>query len=125
MVYTILYGHGSADRQWLDEFEEIRAYVAGRVTPETPVRSAFLQFVQPSLVSAAADAVREGATRLLIVPIFLFCGRHLRADVPEQVAEVRHRFPSVDTVVTDPIGHDPAFAALVASRVERSLAPTE
>ena len=92
MIYTILYGHGSTDDTWLDEFESVRTRVAALVGPDTRVRSAFLEFVEPDLVSAAVEAASDGATGLIVVPVFLFAGRHLREDVPARVEEVRRRF---------------------------------
>ena len=121
MTYTILYGHGSADPDWLSEYEDIRAFVAERVIPRSFVRSAFLQFAEPSLMVAASDAVAAGATELLIVPVFLFSGRHVQKDVPERIAEVRDRFPDIRVVATGSLGRDPAFATLVARQVESGL----
>ena len=72
---VILFAHGSP----VPEANQGIAALARRVQESMPggvVLPAFLDSAQPDLGAAVAEAVRRGASRLVVMPYFLTVGLH-------------------------------------------------
>lgn len=76
----ILFGHGARDPRWREPFERLLAAVATR--HPAPVSLAFLEHMQPDLQAACLDVVARGARSIVVVPLFLGTGGHIRRDLP-------------------------------------------
>jgi sirohydrochlorin ferrochelatase len=85
------------------------------------VETAFLDCAAPDLAQAVAGLVRQGATRIVVVPFFLTLGIHMRRDLPAIVAGLRQTHGGVDIEVTQPLEGHPALAEIVLARAEESL----
>ncbi|MEZ0306420.1 MAG: sirohydrochlorin chelatase [Ramlibacter sp.] len=110
----ILFGHGSRDPQWRQPIESVAARMAlGQ--PALQVHCAYLEFDQPDLPGAAAQAVAAGAKSITIVPMFLGTGTHARRDLPGLLQAVRDRYPEVHFSLQRPVGDDPRVLDLLAS----------
>lgn len=57
----------------------------------------------------------DGVSRATLVPLFLGQGGHLKQDLPELVASIRERFPSVVLKTTAAIGDSEQFTAMIAA----------
>ena len=115
----ILLAHGSSDPQWAEPFEAIAKEVRARL-PGTPVLLAYLERMAPDLRAAATAAIAGGATEVVIVPLFLAQGGHVRGDLPRLVAEVRGTVPGIRAVLCPAAGEAHAVqAALAAYCVEQ------
>ncbi len=85
----VLLGHGARDARWREPFDRLLRLVAPRHAG--PVSQAFLEHMQPDLPTACSALARAGAARIVVVPLFLGTGGHLREDVPALVtAAERH-----------------------------------
>lgn len=102
----ILFAHGSRDPGWAAPFERVAQRVSAGDVADTSVRLAYLEFASPTLPSAVAAAVAEGASRVRVLPLFMAAGAHLRRDLPALVAEARTRAPGVQIDVLPAIGDD-------------------
>jgi sirohydrochlorin cobaltochelatase len=80
----ILFAHGARDPRWREPFDRLHAIVSDR--HPGPVGLAFLEQMQPDLTGAARELAQRGATRAIVVPVFLGTGGHLRKDLPALVA---------------------------------------
>ena len=69
----LLFAHGARDPQWARPFEAVAARCALAVGQQR-VALAFLEFMTPDLVSAGAQLVAGGCTRIDVVPLFLGAG---------------------------------------------------
>jgi sirohydrochlorin cobaltochelatase len=85
----VLFGHGARDSRWREPFDRLKALVGPRHAG--PVELAFLESMSPDLSEACASLVRSGATRIVVVPLFLGTGGHLRRDLPALVAAAQER----------------------------------
>lgn len=111
---VILFAHGARDPEWRVPVDRLAALVAQRM-PGAHVVAAFLEHMTPSLSEAVAARVAAGASHVLIVPVFLARGGHLKHDLPRMIAEFQARFPEVELQVTAPVGEaDPVLAAMAA-----------
>src|SRR4051794_20248773 len=77
----ILFAHGSREPQWAAPFQETARRVMAAL-PSVPLRVAYLERMEPDLATAVAQLAAEGVARVVIVPLFLGQGGHLREDLP-------------------------------------------
>jgi len=99
----VLFAHGARDAQWSEPFRAIRQAVAKR-RPDLSVELAFLELTQPPLEDCIAGLVEDGHTRIIVAPLFLAQGGHLKKDLPRLLKEVSARHPDTDIEVLAPIG---------------------
>ena len=83
----ILFGHGARDTRWREPFERLLAIVKQR--HPGAVSLAFLDSMTPDLVTACKGLVASGAERVVVVPVFLGTGGHIRADLPALIETAR------------------------------------
>jgi sirohydrochlorin cobaltochelatase len=116
----ILLAHGSRTRETLEEMRHLasrtEALVAGR---GYRVLGAFLSLTPPDLPQAIRQAAAQGAQEICILPLFLFSGKHVLGDIPDQVEALRKTHPDLRLELREPIGQHPGFARFLAS----ALAP--
>lgn len=101
----ILFAHGAREASWAEPFEALIARVRA-LAPETPARLAFLELMKPDLAGAVDQLSGEGVDSIRVVPIFLGQGGHLRRDLPQLVAALRDRHPTITFELTPPAGED-------------------
>lgn len=100
----ILFAHGARDERWAEPFvrlqKKINEHYPGKVI------LAYLEIMQPSLEEAVANCVTMGCQQLVVVPIFLGQGGHIRKDLPYQVQMIRERYPTLDLKCAPTAGED-------------------
>ena len=81
---------------------------------DVDVRLAFLELMAPDLPAAADAMVRDGITRIDILPLFLGTGGHLRRDLPPLVEDIQARHASVRIALHAAAGEAPVMIAAMA-----------
>jgi sirohydrochlorin cobaltochelatase len=114
----ILFAHGARDPDWAAPFNTIRRQLQS-ARPQTLVQLAFQDFMTPTLDQAAAQAVAGGARRVLLVPLFMAQGGHLKQDLPRLVAEIRGQHPQLEVRVMPAIGDAPEVLRAIGDWVLR------
>ena len=99
----VLFAHGARDAQWSEPFRAMQETVAGR-RPDLTVELAFLEIMQPSLAECVARLAGDGHGRIVIAPLFLAQGGHLKNDLPRLLKELGAQHPASDISVLPPIG---------------------
>ncbi|MCX7912365.1 MAG: precorrin-8X methylmutase [Dehalococcoidales bacterium] len=117
----IIVCHGSrgelASRQLPSRMRDIAEAVASQCGGRVEVGWAALQFNRPSLEEAADLMAGRGVGKIIIVPLFLFPGRHIVEDIPGLISMLRRRHPHVEFVLTRALGDDEAFLSQVAGNI--------
>jgi sirohydrochlorin ferrochelatase len=85
-----------------------------------PVHAAFLELAEPSIPEAIVAAADAGAARVLVLPYFLYPGRHVATDIPEMVAEARAARPDAHVELLEAFGADPTVLGVLADQVRRA-----
>jgi sirohydrochlorin cobaltochelatase len=114
---AILLAHGSPDPRWSASAERVRLALAAR-RPSLTVALAFLPPSRPDLTTAVGALVRAGHTHVVVLPLFLSSGgKHLRADVPALLTELRAAHPSATlAIASEALGEtDEAIEAFAAA----------
>ena len=107
----ILFGHGARDPRWREPFDRLAALVAE--SHPGPVSLAFLEMMSPDLQAACRSLVECGAQRVVVVPLFLAAGGHLRKDLPVMLESAREAV-GVPVTAAEAIGEDSQVRAALA-----------
>ena len=110
----LLLAHGARDPLWARPFEDI----ARRIRAERPaiaVELAFLEFMAPNLHDCAAALVAGGATKIVVMPMFIAQGGHLKREVPEMLGRLRSTWPAVRFSLGDAIGENEIVVQAMAN----------
>jgi sirohydrochlorin ferrochelatase len=119
----ILLSHGSRLPEAQATVRAIRDQVVAAGNFEL-VEIAALQFNQPDLPAALKTVVESGATKVIIMPLFLYQGLHMQKDIPDILKEQRVLYPKINITVTDHIGADPLLAEIIHKRIREVKAWT-
>ena len=117
---VVFVAHGSRAVEANDAHSAAAAALADR-TGATVV-PAYLELAEPSIPDAIVAAVDAGAARVVVLPLFLYPGRHVQRDIPQLVAEAQERRPDAAIELLEPFGADPALVGVLADQVRRGLA---
>src|SRR5881628_3469356 len=109
-IAVILFAHGAREPEWAQPFEAVRDRLR---SSGTPAEVAFLEIMSPSLEEAAAQLAGEGFKTVIIVPLFLAQGMHLKRDLPAMVAKIRKRHAKTEFRVTPALGEAPEIVAAI------------
>jgi sirohydrochlorin cobaltochelatase len=112
----VLFAHGARDPEWAGPFVAIRDAVR-RQRPENPIVLAFLEMMQPGLEEAIAELVEEGASSIMVFPLFMAQGGHLKGDVPRLLEKLRAAYPHVPIALESALGDVPEITGAIASWV--------
>ena len=99
----ILFAHGARDPEWANPMRRVQAAIRQRITT-APVELAFLEFINPSLEDSVAQLVAQGADKIVVLPMFIAQGGHLKRDVPEIIDRLRSTWPEVRFSLAGAIG---------------------
>lgn len=119
----ILFGHGARDPRWAEPMERLRERLTASV-PQVSVELAFLELMEPSLPAAAARLLATGCDRIVIVPIFLGQGGHVRRDLAALVQSLRDEHPGIDVRCALAVGEDAAVLDALAAYCLKTLEPS-
>jgi sirohydrochlorin ferrochelatase len=116
----LLLAHGSRIAEANDPAREIAALVK-QMTQFDIVEAAFREQHLPNIQQGVDMCVEQGATRILLVPYFLYMGAHVTEDLPEELEEARKRHPDVEMVLGKHLGVHKKLAEIVVERIAESL----
>ncbi len=114
----ILFAHGARDPEWAVPFGIIKQQLQA-ARPEVQVELAYQDFMTPSLEAAVAQSAARGAQRIVLVPLFMAQGGHLKQDLPLLVAKILEQHPQLDLRVMPAIGDAPEILQAITDWVLR------
>ncbi|OHC65089.1 MAG: hypothetical protein A3H93_11240 [Rhodocyclales bacterium RIFCSPLOWO2_02_FULL_63_24] len=113
MKAILLYGHGARNPEWAQPFHRIRAAIKAR-DPKALVEPGFLELLRPSFDEGVATLVAQGATEIVVVPIFMAAGSHVKKDLPQLAANAMDRHPGLVIELAAPVGEAASVLAAMA-----------
>ena len=117
---SILFAHGARDPGWAGSLWRVREQMLAR-SSGLRVELAFFGFIEPTLPDCVASLFNEGFERIVIVPMFIAQGGHLKKDLPLIVEELRHRYPQVVFEVAGPVGEAERVVQAMADQALASI----
>jgi sirohydrochlorin cobaltochelatase len=116
----VLVGHGTATAEGVQQCRALARAVASRGAPG-PVGLGFIEFAQPPLGVALDQAVAEGASHVVAVPLVLLGAGHMKLDGPDALAAARLRHPEVRFSYGRPLGIHPLVLDVATDRAAAAL----
>lgn len=115
----ILLGHGSRRA----EANQGLLVVAQKVSQlmGQPVTAAYMAHDRPSLPEVVEAKIKDGALKIVIMPLFLFRGVHVSVDIHEELREIREQHPNVEIIFTKELGADDGIADLAWVRIKEAM----
>ena len=115
----VLFAHGARDPEWAAPFNIIREQLQV-LRPDAQVALAFQDFMTPTLDAAVAQSAMQGAKRVVLVPLFMAQGGHLKQDLPRMVGKIREQHPQLQVTVTSAIGDVPEILQAITAWASRA-----
>ena len=112
----VLFGHGARDPQWATTMRRVAASVLVRA-PEMRVEMAFLEFIEPDLAQCSEVLITQGFERIVVVPMFIAQGGHLKKDLPELLNALRQAHPAVNFELAAAVGEADSVVQAMAAHV--------
>ena len=116
----ILFAHGSRDALWRLPIEAVAQRIQA-MSPQTDVACAYLELTAPDLPTTAAMMIARGIQHIVIVPMFLGVGSHVREDLPVLVQQLQKDHPDVQFELRRAIGEEPQLTQAMANIALSSL----
>lgn len=108
----VLFAHGSRDPQWAAPFRSVQRKVAAQ-NPGLTVELAFLEMMEPDLLTAIDKLATEGKSRITVAPLFMAQGAHLKRDLKHLLDQARERGPGLELVLLPAAGEaEPVLDAI-------------
>jgi sirohydrochlorin ferrochelatase len=95
----ILFAHGSKVSEANQELEELALNLEDNLNSE--VSYANLQFIKPDFWSAVEDLLAEQVNKVIVVPLFMFSGRHVQEDIPQLISTAEKKYSEIEFEVVD------------------------
>ena len=108
--------HGSPRPAANDDVRKVAETVRSRGAYPV-VTIGYLDCNEPDIAGAIDQCVAAGARAIAAVPYFLHSGKHLLRDIPEILEDAARRYPHIDIVMGDYIGHEPQLVQVLLDRV--------
>ncbi|MDF2523147.1 MAG: cobalamin [Clostridiales bacterium] len=78
---------------------------------------AYLQFSEQNLEKGVDCLVYKGARTINIVPMFIFDGVHVTIDIPNELKEIKLKYPDIQLKMSRHIGDDDKLADIIIDRI--------
>jgi sirohydrochlorin cobaltochelatase len=114
---VMICGHGSRDPDAIAEFARAASGLKARL-PESEVAYGYLEFAQPTIRESLATLAAHGARRILVLPVMLLAARHVKSDVPSEIARFSADFPQVEMRFGRALSTEPKLLAAATARIE-------
>ena len=119
MKTLLVVAHGSRRAESNDEVRALTRCLGEQAGAEFgTVACAFLELAQPSIPDGLRAAIAAGAREVVVLPYFLSAGRHVVADIPNEVAIVRTEHPGVSITVAPYLGEAPELVGLLLRQAQ-------
>ncbi|AJP48748.1 hypothetical protein PG1C_10475 [Rugosibacter aromaticivorans] len=112
MKGILLFGHGARNPAWALPFERIRQAILA-TDAAALVEPGFLELMRPTFAEGIDTLVGQGATEIVVVPIFVAGGGHVNKDLPPLADQAMTRHAGLIIRLAPPVGEAaPVLAAM-------------
>lgn len=117
----ILFAHGARDPEWAAPLRRVQAAITASA-PEQRVELAFLEFMAPTLPECVASLAESGVMSVMVVPMFIAQGGHLKRDLPALLDTLRVQYPGLTLALAPAIGES---ASVIAAMAQAALSAVD
>lgn len=120
MKSILLFGHGARHPSWAEPFHHIRAAMLA-ADSGARVEFGFLELMRPTFDEGIDSLVQQGATEIIVVPIFIAGGSHVHKDLPQLAANAMERHAGLCISLAAPVGEARQVLAAMADYALHAL----
>lgn len=81
------------------------------------VEVGFMECNEPDIPTALETLAQSGAPQIIAVPYFLHAGTHVADDLPTLLEDAQQKYPEIEFLMGDYLGHDDRIADVLRARV--------
>ena len=114
MTHLLIVAHGSRRQASNDEIHQLAEKVSENINRHqstndthkdiTGVSVAFLEMAEPSIPQQINTLFNSGENHISLLPYFLAAGNHVIRDIPEEINQLRQKWPDKDITLLPHIG---------------------
>jgi sirohydrochlorin ferrochelatase len=116
---VILLGHGSRREEANEEIRQM-AKMVQEADKDGLYEVAFLSFGEPHLAAAAEKLIDKGCEKIIVMPMFLVTGNHIKRDIPSRILLQKTTHPNVKFILAEHFGTHPAIINIVQERIKEA-----
>lgn len=98
-------------------FEALEQRIRGNRPEILQVKLAFVDVQQPDLADVLVELADDNCREIVILPLFLARGFHIRTDIPAAIEKFNAKFPAHTVLVADSLGPSQDLAAVLANQI--------
>ncbi len=117
----LLFSHGSPDPEWAEPFVALQDLLAERHAG-VPVVLAYLAPARPAFEDVVEQLAHAGVTEVVVAPLFLARGGHVKRDLPALVREAAAKYGMAFRILPT-LGEVEPLQAAIADWIGRAAAP--
>ena len=115
---AVLLGHGSREPGTEAEIKALTQELAS-ASPDWRFAHAFLN-QEPVLETAVTKLIQAGCSRIRVMPLLVFTGKHILEDVPREIERLQALHPTVHFEREPHLFKLPGFSALLTDVLKES-----
>lgn len=109
--------HGSQSKEADSILEEIVEKTRAKAQKDfCCVGYGSLQISRPSFEEGIEELINMGIKEIVIVPMFIFLGNHVKYDIPELLNNLKEKHTGVNFIMGEHIGADDKLVEIILSR---------
>ena len=116
----LVVGHGSREPEGNEPLLELCCGIEQRLGI-TPVQPCYLELARPTIDDGLAALYRRGVERVIVFPLQLTAGRHVRYDIPCEVGRALARMSNMLVSFAEHLGTHPAMGEIADSRLRQAM----
>lgn len=116
---VILLGHGSRREEANDEIRQIATMVQ-EADQKGTYEVAFLSFGEPHLAAAAEELIAKGCEKIIVMPMFLVTGNHIKRDIPSKILLQKTTHPNIKFVLAQHFGTHAGIVNIIQERIKEA-----
>jgi sirohydrochlorin cobaltochelatase len=114
---VMICGHGSRDRQAIEEFDLLSQHLRQRL-PAYDLESGFLEFARPVIRDGLEALKTRGARRILALPGMLFAAGHVKNDLPWEINSFAAENPEIEVTYGRELAVELKLLRAASERIE-------
>ncbi|MEM0173227.1 MAG: CbiX/SirB N-terminal domain-containing protein [Sulfolobaceae archaeon] len=119
MIGILLVLHGSKVSEWVNTAIGYKELLKNYYEL---VEYGFLEINKPDIREALEKLIKDGATKVVVVPLLFAAGTHFKKDIPEKLrikdGKVNFNGKDIEVVIADPLGVDKRIAEVLVDRIK-------
>jgi sirohydrochlorin ferrochelatase len=117
--------HGSRVKKACDEAKAFVERCIDSITAVPIKEICFLELAEPSIEEGVEACIRQGATSIAVVPVLLLTAIHAKKDIPEELYEVKWKYPHIRITYGRPLGVHETIIPILEERIHAEVISTD